>query len=100
MDLQVVRKVCRRLEVTMTKQKTPHTQTQQNVAPEQTDLEPNQEDFIGGESIHSEMAGAETGEDRAFRKVQTRSNRKKVEPATAAYEGTVTTRTPKRPAQA
>ena len=89
----------RRMEVKMTKQKTPHTQTQQNVAPEQTDLEPNEETFVSGEPVNREIAGAETGQDRAFRKIQVRSNRKKVEPTTAAYEGPVTTRTPKRPVQ-
>lgn len=85
----------------MTKQKTPHTQTQQDVKPEQTDLEPGQEEFEvdPNDHLYDRMEGAETGDNRTPRKVQTRNLRHKTEPETAAFEGSIDTRTPKRPAQ-
>ena len=87
----------------MTKQKTPHTQSQQNVRPEQTDLEPDQEAYESGtgsdQDTYRRMEGAETGQERSPRKLQGRSKTRKTEPATAAFEGSVSTRTPKRPVQ-
>src|SRR4051794_12565714 len=88
----------------MTKQRTPHTQTQQNTKPEQTDLEPDQQAYESGqeggeEEIYRTTDGAESGGDRAPRKVNPRSVQHKTEPAIAAYEGSVSTRTPKRPVQ-
>ena len=79
----------------MTKQKTPHTQTQQNTTPEQSDIDPNEPELSMDELTGQNFEGAETGQDRAPRKVQTRSSRKSVESPTVAYEGTVKTRTPK-----
>jgi hypothetical protein len=79
-------------------QKTPHTQTQQNVDPEQSDFEPGQtpeESTSEAEQhLYEHMDGAETGTNRAPREVQTRSKRHDLEPQPAAFEGSVTTRTP------
>jgi hypothetical protein len=83
----------------MTKQKTPHTQTQQNVAPEQTDLDPNEQAADDDKSIYREMQGAETGQDRAPRKVRARSSHNDTAETAAAYEGSLGTRTPKGSAQ-
>src|SRR5206468_2835260 len=70
-----------RLGGEMTRQKTPHTQSQQNVRPEQTDLEPDQEITQSGKGsdveLYSRISGAETGMDRATRKLQTRSRRRR-----------------------
>lgn len=87
----------------MTKQKSPHTQTQQNTIPEQTDLEageqPYEADSPEDEKIYTNMQGAETGTNRSPREVQTRSERHRTEPEVKAHEGSVSTRTPKGPAQ-
>jgi hypothetical protein len=87
----------------MTKQKSPHTQTQQNVTPEQTDLEVDEREYEADadadQEIYNNMEGAETGENRSPRKIQTRSEQHNTEPETEAHEGSVTSRTPKRPAQ-
>jgi len=83
----------------MTKQKSPHTQTQQNTIPEQTDLEageqPYEADSAQDEQLYSRMDGAETGDNRNPRDVQTRSERHKTEPEVEAHEGSISTRTPK-----
>src|SRR5256885_15741096 len=79
----------------MTKQKTPHTQTQQNARPEQSDVDPNEPEVSADELTGQNFEGAETGQDRAFRKVQVRSSRRSVESPSAAFEGKVKTRTPK-----
>jgi hypothetical protein len=87
----------------MTRQKTPHTQTQQNVTPEQTDLEAgeaaNEADTPADQELYERMEGAESGEERTSRKVETRRERHRVEPARMTLEGSVTTRAPKRPSQ-
>lgn len=88
-----------RLENDMTEQKTPHTQTQQNTKPEQSDFEPDQTDPNTEDGIYAHMEGAETGSDRAPRKLQTDAPGHNTEPETSAHEGSVTTRTPKRPVQ-
>src|SRR4051794_37204623 len=84
-------------------QKTPHTQTQQNVDPEQSDFEPAQtpeESTLEAEqNLYKHMDGAETGTNRAPREVQTRSKRHDLEPQPVAFEGSVTTRTPDTPHQ-
>jgi hypothetical protein len=83
----------------MTKQKSPHTQTQQDTIPEQTDLEateqPYEADSPSEEKLYSQMEGAETGENRSRREIQTRSERHRTEPEVEAHEGSVSTRTPK-----
>ena len=85
----------------MTKQKSPHTQTEQNAVPEQTDLETAQSDLESEaeEKTYDNMEGAETGTDRSPRKVPRRAPHHNEEPENVAHEGSVTARTPKRPAQ-
>ena len=86
----------------MTKQRTPHTQTQQNTRPEQTDMEADegQQDTSGNDAdLYSRMEGAETGGNRSPRRATTGSSGSTTEPETEAHEGSVDTRTPKRPAQ-
>lgn len=87
----------------MTKQKSPHTQTQQDTIPEQTDLEndeqPYEADSPSDERIYRQMDGAQTGENRSPREIQTRSERHRTEPEVEAHEGTVSTRTPQHAGQ-
>jgi hypothetical protein len=86
----------------MTKQKSPHTQTQANVKPEQTDFEYAAEtpsELVAESDVYKNAAGAETGTQRSPRKVQRRPERRKTEPEPEASEGSVHTRTPKRPVQ-
>lgn len=77
----------------MTKQKTPHTQSQQNIRVEQTDFDPDQ--VAESDELDQLREGARTAGDRSFRKVQTRSARRKIEPATAAYTGSARDRAAK-----
>jgi len=83
----------------MTKLSTPHTQSQQNIPLEQTDLEPDQDLFEAEAEAKSDSArrlqGGQTGESRSHRKVAVRSRRRNTEPETSAHEGGTTTRTPK-----
>jgi hypothetical protein len=85
----------------MTKQKTPHTQTQQDTSPEQTDLDNDERGFEAEASdpIYENMDDAQTGEDRSPRKLQTGGPSHRIEPEQVAHEGSVHTRTPKRPSQ-
>jgi hypothetical protein len=87
----------------MTKQTTPHTQSQQNVNPNQSDLELDQlEETSGTENdaeMYRNMDGAETGTNRAPHKFADPSGHRSIEPATTAYEGPLSTRTPKGPGQ-
>ena len=87
----------------MAMQKTPHTQAEQNEVPEQSDLEVDQQRFESGsgpdEQVYSEMDGAQTGTDRSAKRAPVKGPRHKTEPETVAHEGSVSTRTPKRPAQ-
>jgi len=87
----------------MTKQKSPHTQSQQNMNPEQTDLEaaeqPYEADAAADQALYEHTEGSETGMDRSPRKVEVRSSSHRTEPEVGAHEGSVTTRTPKRPSQ-
>lgn len=82
-------------------QKTPHTQTQQDTTPEQTDLENDGRDFDdeAHEPTYENMSDAETGDNRTPRKVQTRAPHHRTEPEEVAHEGSVHTRTPKKPTQ-
>jgi hypothetical protein len=80
----------------MSKQKSPHTQSDENVRPEQMDFEPDQAPGVVGDEIDRLREGAQSAEDRSFSKLQTRSSaRRKIEPATAAYTGSVQSRAPK-----
>jgi hypothetical protein len=85
----------------MTKQKSPHTNSEQNVVPEQTDLENAQSDFEAEaeDGTYEKMEGAETGTNRSPRKVPGRAPQHKTEPETVAHEGSVASRTLKRPTQ-
>jgi len=85
----------------MTKRKSPHTSTQQNVRPALSDLEPNQQQYESGrdEGTYDEMNGAQTGVGRSARNMRTTSVRHNTEPELEAHEGSVTSRTPKGPGQ-
>ncbi len=85
----------------MTIQKSPHTNTQQDTKPEQTDLDAGEEVYEADEdeNLYSRADGAETGMNRSRREVQTRTERHRTEPEVAAHEGQISTRVPKRPAQ-
>jgi hypothetical protein len=83
----------------MAKQKSPHTQTEQNVVPERTDFETVDGRTEADANTYDNMEGAETGTDRSPRKVPRRVPRHNTEPESVAHEGSVTARTPKRPAQ-
>ena len=85
----------------MTKQKSPHTQSEQNTTPDQTDLETPQSD-LGNEAeerTYEHMQGAETGANRSPRRLPRNAQQHNTQPETVAHEGSVKTRTPKRPAQ-
>jgi hypothetical protein len=81
----------------MSHQTTPHTQSQQNVPPDQSDFEPNQS------AQSSEQPGAplnaQSGSNRAPERLAGRAHHPNTEPAAAAMEGSVTTRTPASSAQ-
>jgi hypothetical protein len=85
----------------MAMQKTPHTQTQQDTTPEQTDLDNDQRGFDAEahERTYEDMEGAETGDNRTPRKVQTDAPHHRTEPEEVAHEGSVTSRSQKKPAQ-
>ena len=85
----------------MVKQKSPHTQSEQNTRPERTDLEPGQSapDLSVGDQAYERMEGDETGGTRSPRRIQSGAPRHNTEPEAVAHEGPIETRTPKRPAQ-
>src|SRR3954451_25171111 len=87
----------------MAVQKSPHTNTQQNTRPEQSNLEDNEQqyetDSPRDQARYQQTDGAETGMTRSPREVETRSERHKTEPEKEAHEGRVSTRTPKRSSQ-
>ena len=87
----------------MTKQKSPHTNSQQNMKPEQSDLEPDEQEYETDspedQALYQRADGAETGTNRSPREIATRSVEHRTEPEKEAHEGSVTTRTPKRPGQ-
>ena len=73
-------------------QSTPHTESQQNTNPAESDLEPDAETFENRD-------GAQTGSNRAFNKNESQGPKHNMEPATAAEYGTMSTRTPKSDSQ-
>ena len=83
----------------MAKQKSPHTQTKQNVVPEKTDLERVGDRTEADSNIYENMDGGETGTDRSPRNAPRRAPQHKTEQESAAHEGSVNARTPKAPAQ-
>ncbi len=82
----------------MAHQTTPHTESQQNRNPDQTDLEPDQLAQDAGRGPDAELYrnadGAQTGSNRAPENFPRAAEHLKTEPASAAYEGTLSTRTP------
>lgn len=87
----------------MTIQKTPHTQTQQDTKPEQSDLEAGEQEYeadsTSDQKLYEDMAGAETGMNRNSRDIETRHERHRTEPEAEAHEGELTTRISKRAVQ-
>jgi hypothetical protein len=87
----------------VTKQTTPHTQSQQNANPAQTDLEPGQQQQDAGRGpdgeMYQNMEGSETGGTRSAKKSPDLPAQHNTEPAEAAHEGSVSTRTPRTAAQ-
>ena len=87
----------------MTKQKSPHTNTQQNVKPEQSDLEADEQEYETDspedQALYQQADGAETGTNRSPREIETRAAEHRTEPEKEAHEGSLTTRTPKRAGQ-
>jgi hypothetical protein len=77
---------------------TPHTQTQQNRRPEQTDLEPDQLEQTAGSGPDAELynhrEGAQSGTNRGPQFVPAGGGSPNSQPAPVAFEGSVTTRTP------
>src|SRR5436190_12318963 len=83
----------------MTKQNRTETQSEQDVKAKQTDLEGDQNKPSTDDQIYAEMAHAETGSNRGPRQVHRNAPSRNTEPETSAHEGSVTTRSPKRPVQ-
>lgn len=85
----------------MTKQKSPHTQTEQDAAPERDDLQDVPSETEAAEDrLYERMEGAETGENRSPRKFPaTRALRRRTEPEAEAHEGSLSSRTLKLPGQ-
>jgi hypothetical protein len=82
----------------MAVQKTPHTQTRQNMDPAAADLDENQ---LAGDAGHGEdanlyrnMEGAQSGGTRAFNANDVRSHTYRRMDRSAAMTGSVNTRTP------
>ena len=80
-------------------QTTPHTQTQQNQDPTQSDLEiaaqtAQDSGQDGDEALYENADGAQTGGTRAFHANEIRSKLPNTQPRTAALDGGIDTRTP------
>jgi hypothetical protein len=82
----------------MAVQKTPHTQTRQNMDPVAADLDENQivEETGQGDdaTLYENMDGAQTGGTRAFNANDVRNNSHHTMDRDAALTGSVSTRTP------
>jgi hypothetical protein len=76
---------------------TPHTQSQQDVPPDQSDFEPDQS--AQSSELPSAGLNPQTGGNRAPERLAGRGHHPNTEPAAAAMEGSVTTRTPVTNAQ-
>lgn len=85
----------------MAKQKSPHTQSEQNQPQIQMDMEPGElEEMMGtGDDArtYANNDGAQTGGNRSLRHGQQAGVKHNVEPATATFEGAATSRTVKDP---
>jgi hypothetical protein len=75
----------------MAHQTTPHTQSQQNVPPDQSDFDPDQS--AQSSELPSAELNPQIGSNRAPERLAGRAHRPNTEPAAAAMEGSVTTRT-------
>lgn len=77
---------------------TPHTQTQQDTRPDQSDLEPDQLEQTAGTGpdaeLHRNREGAQTGTNSGLAVVSGAGRHPSSEPPTAAHQGRTTTRTP------
>lgn len=77
---------------------TPHTESQQNRKMDRTDLEPDQLEQTAGTGADAELyrnnEGAQTGTNRGPQNFPDNATNLNTEPAVAAYEGSVSTRTP------
>jgi hypothetical protein len=77
---------------------TPHTQSQQNKDPTQSDLETDQmaqdSGQEGDEALYENADGAQAGGTRAFNANAIRSKLPNTQPRTAALDGGIDTRTP------
>lgn len=82
----------------MTKQTTPHTQTQQNIGAEQADLTVDELEQQAGTradgEAYSNREGAQTGTNRTHTRLPNIEGDRNTEEETVAHEGTVATRTP------
>ena len=83
----------------MAKQKSPHTQSEEDLGPGQSDLEPGEDLQDSGTDdeagMYENMAGAETGGTRSPRRVPGGSSKRSTGAESVAHEGAVTTRSPK-----
>jgi putative membrane protein len=86
-------------ERSMSKQETPHTQTQQNTTPEQSDFEADQKGSEAKAKEEGVTNTHDTGSNRNQKNLQTGKSARKTEPESSAHEGAISTRTPKRPVQ-
>ncbi|KAA6455890.1 hypothetical protein DYQ86_27015 [Acidobacteria bacterium AB60] len=81
----------------MAKQRSPHEQTQQDTHFAQTDVNPGElEQEVGVEvdaEAYENMDGAETGAERSPKHTPGSANPHNTEPQTAAYEGSLRSRT-------
>jgi hypothetical protein len=78
---------------------TPHTESQQNLQYDRTDLEPDQLEQTAGTgpdaAIYENNFGAQTGTNRAPERFQDLAHHPNTEPEPVAYEGKLTTRAPR-----
>jgi hypothetical protein len=79
-------------------QKSPHPQSEENTNPARADLEPDELEQNAGTGpdaeLYQNMDGAETAGTRTPKREPPRGQGTAVEPASAAYEGTLASRTP------
>lgn len=80
-------------------QKSPHTQSEQNIRFEQTDLDPEleRELAMGDESQLPESREGQIGGTRSPRRMPRSGPERNTEPQAVAFEGSVNTRTPRDP---
>ncbi len=78
----------------MAKEKTPHTQTQQDTHPAQTDVNRDElQQNTGHASEYGNMEGAQTGGKRSPKTMPGSANQHNAQEQQVAYEGTLASRT-------